>query len=321
MPDSIAIIGAGVSGLTCGVALQKEGFETKIITEEVSPNTTSDISAALWYPYKAEPIHKVLKWGAVSIDQFLALSEQKDTGVRITPALELLDEENPDPWWKDIVLNFRMAAKDEIPADYDAAYYFEAPLIEMPIYMKYLAKQYQQLGGTIKKLEEPLQSLNPVLKKYELVINCTGLGSRKLVGDSRLFPIRGQVVVIKNTEDLNRCLIDLKAKRALTYIIPRQNDCVLGGSSEDHQWEEALSATTRETILNHCQEIIPKLSNPEIVTEKIGLRPAREGGIRLEIEQKNDHLLIHNYGHGGAGVTLSWGCAREVLSLAKKSLP
>lgn len=320
MNSSVAIVGAGVSGLSCGVVLQQQGITTQIIAKEVSPDTTSDISAALWYPYKAEPVDKVLKWGKASMQAFQKLTDNKQSGVSMIPVIELLETYDPDPWWKEIVLNFRMADPHEIPADYEAGYHFEAPLIEMPVYMNYLRKEYLQLGGSIEQLEHPLQSFEPILHDYPITINCTGLGSKELLGDDHLYPIRGQVVVV-NKIDLDHCLIDLEGKRALSYIIPRQNDCVLGGTSEANRWEEDIDPAVTKDILDKCRELVPELKDADIHSEKVGLRPARTGGIRLEAEQVQDkQFLIHNYGHGGAGITLSWGCAREVYQLLKQTL-
>ena len=53
----------------------------------------------------------------------------------------------------------------------------------------------------------------------------------------------------------------------------------------------------------------------KMVEDLVGLRPGRME-VRLEREEKNGKYLIHNYGHGGSGVTLSWGCADEVVELA-----
>ena len=68
-----------------------------------------------------------------------------------------------------------------------------------------------------------------------------------------------------------------------------------------------------EEILEKCRSLWPELDKTKIVGRAVGLRPSRRE-VRLEIEHFNGKKIIHNYGHGGAGVTLSWGCADEVLS-------
>jgi D-amino-acid oxidase len=62
------------------------------------------------------------------------------------------------------------------------------------------------------------------------------------------------------------------------------------------------------------------IDEPSVLAERVGLRPFRRSGVRLERDQLRDgRTVIHNYGHGGAGFTLSWGCAREVLDIAVSS--
>ena len=51
------------------------------------------------------------------------------------------------------------------------------------------------------------------------------------------------------------------------------------------------------------------------MTERVGLRPCRRGGVRCEMEVMGSKTVVHNYGHGGSGITLSWGCAGEVLDI------
>jgi D-amino-acid oxidase len=59
------------------------------------------------------------------------------------------------------------------------------------------------------------------------------------------------------------------------------------------------------------------IDKPPVLAERVGLRPFRKSGVRLERDQLRDgRAVIHNYGHGGGGFTLSWGCAREVLEAA-----
>jgi len=59
------------------------------------------------------------------------------------------------------------------------------------------------------------------------------------------------------------------------------------------------------------------IDEPRVLAARVGLRPFRRSGVRLERDQLPDgRIVIHNYGHGGSGFTLSWGCAREVVDLA-----
>ena len=60
----VTVLGAGVSGLTTSIRLLESGFNVKIVTEKMSPETVSDVAAAWWYPFLAEPVEKTNKWSS-----------------------------------------------------------------------------------------------------------------------------------------------------------------------------------------------------------------------------------------------------------------
>ena len=96
------------------------------------------------------------------------------------------------------------------------------------------------------------------------------------------------------------------------YAIPRANDCVFGGTNDLSDNLAADPATTSR-IVAECSRVL-NIDKPPVLAERVGLRPFRRSGVRLERDRLRDgRTVIHNYGHGGAGFTLSWGCAREVL--------
>ena len=77
----------------------------------------------------------------------------------------------------------------------------------------------------------------------------------------------------------------------------------------------AADVETTQRIVGECSRVL-KIEKPSVLAERVGLRPFRRSGVRLEPDRIADgRAVIHNYGHGGAGFTLSWGCAREVLEL------
>jgi D-amino-acid oxidase len=99
------------------------------------------------------------------------------------------------------------------------------------------------------------------------------------------------------------------------YVIPRRNDCVFGGTN-DLSGDLAVDAATTERIIAKCSRVL-NIDKPNVLAERVGLRPFRKSGVRLERGRLRDtRTVIHNYGHGGSGFTLSWGCAREVIDLA-----
>lgn len=307
------VIGCGVSGLTCGVRLLEAGYSTTIVARDLPPDTTSNVAAAIWEPYKAYPAARVTAWGQRSFEVFSELLNTPGTGVSLVEAFELWRDPTPDPWWRSAVRRFRRALPEELPADYADGYIFETPVIEMDIYLDYLLTRFRSLGGEIVQRE--LSSLDEAFQLSPLVINCTGLGARDLVGDATLFPIRGRVVRVTKP-DISRAYLDDDERHGLTYIVPRSSDCILGGTAQIGDWSLEPDLREAEAIIERCARLVPDVRDVEILEHKIGLRPGRPV-VRLRAEQLPGGTVIHDYGHGGAGVTLSWGCAEEVVGLAQ----
>jgi D-amino-acid oxidase len=141
------------------------------------------------------------------------------------------------------------------------------------------------------------------------------LSAREIAGDGSVYPIRGQIIRVRRPA-ADRRIINALHEQALTYIVPRSQDCILGGTAEEHNWSLAIEPDTAAGILQRAQALAPALTEAEVIEHLVGLRPGRKE-VRLELEQlAAGSAVIHNYGHGGAGFTLSWGCAQEVAELA-----
>jgi D-amino-acid oxidase len=307
------IIGCGVSGLTCGIRLLEAGFAVTIVARDLPPDTTSNVAAAIWYPYKAFPEDRVLDWGRITLDEFYRLMDTPESGISAVTLLEVLDQPTPDPWWKGVVRSFHRTPADQLPPGYQDGYTVEVPLIETPIYMRYLKKRFEDSGGKIE--QRTITSLAELSAESRLIVNCAGLGAREVVGDVGVYPLRGQIIRVKRLPD-TRCWIDEQGHNALMYIVPRSDDCILGGTSEEGDWSLEVNPDTAADILRKCQQFEPALKDAAILEHRVGLRPGRKE-VRLELEQVGENCaVIHNYGHGGAGFTLSWGCADEVAQLA-----
>src|SRR5438067_10437059 len=81
MPESVAIIGAGVSGLTCGVVLAERGYHVSIFAKAVGQQTTSGAAAAVWFPYDAELAEKLIPWALATYEALVDLSRDPSAGV------------------------------------------------------------------------------------------------------------------------------------------------------------------------------------------------------------------------------------------------
>jgi D-amino-acid oxidase len=182
--------------------------------------------------------------------------------------------------------------------------------------MQYLMARFQKLGGLIE--QKTISALSELYQENQLVINCAGLGARTIVHDDKLYPIRGQIIRVKASE-IKRSFVADASHPALSYIVPRSGDCILGGTAVKGDGNLEVVAATAEEILRKCKQLDPALVNAEILEHLVGLRPGREGGVRLEMEPVfQGCTIIHNYGHGGSGFTLSWGCAADVTKLAER---
>ena len=302
MDHHIAIIGAGVSGLTCGVVLAERGHDTHLFAAEPPNLTTSAVAAAMWFPYDAEPADKVIPWALESYEVFRSLSHDSATGVSMIELRQFgRSDRLPIPSWAE-PFNARATATSE--------FVMTVPLSDSSIYLDYLRKRLISAGGKLTtgiQFDKP-EDLDP---SFEVVINCAGIGARTLVGDSHLEPHRGQIVVVEKLPLPGAVVCD---DPPLMYAIPRTNDCVFGGTNQISDDLAPDPATTR-AILAECSAVL-NIAPPRIIATRVGLRPYRKSGVRVERDQMADgRTLIHNYGHGGAGFTLSWGCARIVLEL------
>jgi D-amino-acid oxidase len=277
----------------------EHGHRVDVLARDLPLETTSNVAAAIWYPYRALPFDRVLSWSARSYEVFADLADLADSGVRLRSGTELLGTRQGDPWWRPAVPSLEHVPA---PAGYADAWTFVAPVIEMPVYLRWLGGRVEELGGTITRLNLSSLPVGP-----DVVVNCSGIGARLLAGDHTVEPVRGQVVYLEQV-GLESWLLDSAAD--LTYVVPRSGDIVVGGTDEEGEWSRTPSPEAAEAMLARARRLVPELAGARVLRHRVGLRPARPE-VRVE---RVDHV-VHCYGHGGAGVTLSWGTADEVLRL------
>lgn len=301
MSDRVVVVGAGVVGLSCALRLLEAGHRVDVLARDMPLETTSSVAAAVWYPYLALPQDKVTAWGRTTYDELARFAADETSGVVMRRGTELLGEPTPDPWWVEAV-----PALDRVPprAPYADGWSFVAPVVEMPLYLAWLHARVEEGGGTVTRLAMAQLPEGP------LVVNCSGLGSRLLAGDPSVTPVRGQVVVVEQVGLEDWWL----AEDGPTYVIPRSSDIVLGGTEDAGEWDRHPDADVAADLVRRATALVPALSGARVLRHKVGLRPARPA---IRLERVGD--VIHCYGHGGAGVTLSWGCADEVAALAART--
>lgn len=313
----IAVIGGGVIGLTSAIRLLEHGFPTTIFAKVTSPHTTSDVAAAYWAP---EPILEGgprESWALTSLATFRQLAADPSIGIDIMPLYELADSLAIETF-AGALENSSLEQVETVTAGVFPSPWsglsFIVPRIDVPTYMPWLFQRFLTLGGELKRAE--IHNLRTLAADFPLIVNCTGLGAQALTGDS-VFPIRGQVIRVRKPIDLPPYIISAASTADVTYIVPRRHDCLLGGTFQDYNYDLQVDAATAESILQRCVNFHPALQHAEIIEHRVGLRPGR-AQVRLEVEPLTaTTTVIHNYGHGAYGHTLSWGCAAEVVTHVK----
>ena len=303
----VIVVGAGVVGLSCAVRLLEAGHRVDVLARDLPLETTSAVAAAIWYPYRAFPPERVLAWSRAAYDEFATIAAaDADSGVVLREGTEVVAARDEKPWWADAVPDLRETL--EVPLGYDGGWAFTAPVVEMPVYLRWLGERVLAVGGSITRL-----NLHGLPRTGDggpdAVVDCSGLGARFLAADLTVTPVQGQVVLVEQV-GLDRWWLDSVAARGPTYVVPRTHDIVVGGTDVEGEWSRTPSPDVATAILRRALRLVPELAGADVLAHRVGLRPARP---QVRLERVGD--VVHCYGHGGAGVTLSWGCADEVAGL------
>jgi D-amino-acid oxidase len=299
----VIVVGAGVVGLSCAVRLLEAGHRVDVVARDLPLETTSAVAAALWYPYRAFPFERVTAWSQRTYRELETLSGSADTGVRMLAGTELHRARTVDPWWRDAVPALTRVTATAPP--YVDGWSFVSPIIEMPVYLRWLVARVESLGGTLTRM-----ALAALPDQAEVVVDATGLGARRMADDASVVPVRGQVVYVEQV-GLDRWWLDSSGP---IYVVPRARDIVVGGTDDEGEWDRTPDPEVARMVLERAVELVPELGGATVLGHKVGLRPGRPE-VRLEVERRGRTRIVHCYGHGGAGVTLSWGCADEVAGL------
>ncbi|WP_017716644.1 FAD-dependent oxidoreductase [Kamptonema formosum] len=355
----VLVIGAGVTGLTTSLCLQRQGFEVTVVAEKFAPHITSVVAGALWeWPpavcgHHQDPISltRSKDWCVTSYNIFSTLADHPETGVFMRPSVFYFKhpvKESTKDFEKMLELQEKV-----LDFSHDAglieengvspnlglkdAYSHLSPMVDTDVYMDWLLKEVERAGCYIKpgKISGYLTDEEQTMKTYfgvDAIINCTGLGATELTNDT-VSPLRGALIRIRNDgKTMPRitkahCVSHDGSEKdtGFIFIVPRGHKMLLlGGFAEANEWDLNIGLENYrpiQDILDRCLEFLPVLKNAQIDPKepvRVGLRPLRQQNVRLEQEQGT--CIIHNYGHGGSGVSFSWGCALEVVEIAKKML-
>ncbi|MEU4654657.1 FAD-dependent oxidoreductase [Streptomyces sp. NPDC023723] len=311
LDGEVGVVGGGVIGLTTAVVLAERGSRVRVWSREPVERTTSAVAGALWWPYRIAPAAAARAWALRSLDVYEELAARPGlTGVRMVEGvLGETERHEVDGWAAARLPGLRAATAEEYRG---SGLWARLPLIDMSVHLPWLYRRLLAAGGSVETravagLGEPAA---PV------VVNCTGLGARTLVPDSSVRPVRGQLVVVANPGIRTWTVSTDPVSGEMAYFFPHGDRLVLGGTAEDDAWSAEPDPAVAAAIVRRCAALRPEIAGARVLAHRVGLRPARDA-VRLERDVLPDgRLLVHNYGHGGAGVTVAWGCAEEAARLA-----
>ncbi|KAF2204690.1 D-amino acid oxidase, partial [Delitschia confertaspora ATCC 74209] len=352
---------AGVVGLTTALVLSKHKNLNITLVAKHMPGDYDIEYASPWAGANFLPVGKpgsllqkceIATWpeldricreipeAGIHFQETVIYGRKKDDGSATGQWFEELCKE--DAWFKDVVPNFKVLPRSQLPNGVDTGTSFTSVCINTAIYLPYLLGQCLAAGIHVRRAVlthvSEAASLHHTNRPASIILNCTGLGARTLGGvtDNKVFPGRGQIVLVRNSPGVMATVSGTDdGDDEATYIMERAagGGTILGGCLQLHNGESQVDPNLAVRIMQRsiklCPALAPKtgeLGELSIVRHGVGLRPMREGSIRLERERlkeggNGDGLwLVHNYGHAGYGYQSSFGAAFEAERLVGEIL-
>ncbi len=220
------------------------------------------------------------------------------------------------------------------------AYELMAPIIDTDKAMHWLTSLVESKGARFvtETIKDDLINVEDSLRarfNADVIVNCAGLQSLTLAGDSSVYPIRGGLIRVINDgtafPKVNAALTitadAAHSSNEIVFLVPRNDNILLiGGITEPHKWDLDLTLETPiiRRMRERCEKFLPGLKDARLDPDyplAQGLRPFRGSNVRVERElRRSGSKIVHSYGHGGAGWSLSFGCAQDVVALVDETL-
>ncbi|KAM9841976.1 D-aspartate oxidase isoform 2-T4 [Aulostomus maculatus] len=270
------------------------------------------------------PVERQRRWFRDSFDHLLTIAHSQhssDAGVMQSSGVQIFKEVPAikKPFWSEIVIGFRFMTDRELKRfpDHKFGQAFTTIKCECSSYLPWLEKRFKKARGQVQ--QRRVNDLLELSKSYDIIVNCSGLGSIKLVGDTEVYPVRGQVLKVE-APWLQHFIRD---SDGCTYIYPGIKSVTLGGTRQECDGNLQVDKEDTKGILERCCRLESSVCKAKVLSQWVGLRPSRRN-VRVEREVVQLHgqpvPVVHNYGHGGWGVTLAWGTALDALGLVRQYL-
>ena len=308
----VTVVGGGVIGLTSALGLARAGHTVRCVRDEPVADTTSAVAGGLWFPYHVDPRDRVLEWGRVALGRFTDLARDPETGVALREGV-VVERGPADRWWATAVPGWREARPHELPAGAPAGVVATVPMVTMPVFLPWIETRCAEAG--VELVRGWVSDLAEV--PGDVVVVAAGLRSGTLVDDHAGTPSRGQVALLANP-GLTHWLVDDAHPDGMVYVLPHPDWVVCGGTDVAGSWDAVPDRDVHDAIVRRVRTVVPALADAEVLGAKVGLRPVAPE-VRLAASDVGGRPVVTNYGHGGAGVTLSWGCADEAVRLVAEA--
>ncbi|KAF2086473.1 nucleotide-binding domain-containing protein [Saccharata proteae CBS 121410] len=351
----IAVIGAGVIGLQTAVSLLEHGYAVIIIAKhlpgDLTIEYTSPWAGADWRTQASPEEPEIRAWEIETYNKWFEMIEKekgesdpaKKSGIAQFTYQGYWTFQHPEIsagpaniWCAPQMHNFKVLPTTSLAPDIIAGVSHDCISIDTAKYLQYLADRVRSLGGVILRAPLPTSSglsgalltaeriirSNSVTRPVNAFVNATGIGARDLVPDPAVYPIRGQTVSVRGTAHQISTVVRADVG---SYVIPRGRSgiTILGGTRQPDNWNPDPEPETTKLILESCKKLAPELLNEkgefEVLRVNVGRRPGRRGGPRVEVEEvgteEGRRIVVHEYGHAGAGYQNSFGSAGKVVRL------
>ncbi|KXS98301.1 hypothetical protein AC578_6837 [Pseudocercospora eumusae] len=357
--SNIVVLGAGVTGLTTALILARQSHKITVVAKHMPGDYdieyASPWAGANYLPVSVkgteferfergtwgelERLAREVPEAGIHFQETYVYRRAKDVGTPVGDWFkELLRE---DAWFSSVVPNFRVLPKSDLPRGIEGGTAFTSVCINPAIYLPWLVSELLKLGAVMKRgiasHVADAAKLHHTGKTADLVVNATGLGSLKLEGvaDTKMYPARGQIVLVRNEAGVMASTSGTDdGPDEAVYIMQRAagGGTILGGCLQKGNWESQPDPNLATRIMKRAVELCPQLV-PEgagieglsVIRHGVGLRPMRDGGIRVEREwiagpDGKKVNVVHNYGHAGYGYQTSWGVCQAAAKLANEAL-